>query len=196
MRQCHPKTLSEAVAMTLERESYLHATPALDHEGPQEHKIMQPDLFAMISTLMEKLRRLECEVNQRPSNSIEKTHTNKNEGADIRKKSWGRKISPMSQVCDSNCPSQNDDVYTIAVNSISNYTMCACVFGNEISFLVDTDAAVSLVSSKVWNRIKPTPAPRMNPVGLRLVGVDGAPLHVQGSVTVELNILGKHSSKN
>ena len=101
------------------------------------------------------------------------------------------KTSPRSQVCDSNCPSQNDDVYTIAVNSISNYTMCARVFGNEISFLVDTGAAVSLVSREVWDRIKPTPAPRMNPVGLWLVGVDGAPLHVQGSVIVELNILGQ-----
>ena len=53
VRQRHPKTLSEAVTVTLELESYLLATPAQHHEGPQEHKITQPDLFAMLNTLME-----------------------------------------------------------------------------------------------------------------------------------------------
>ena len=74
---------------------------------------------------------------------------------------------------------------------VSNYTLYACVFNDNVSFLVDTGAAVSLVSSKVWNRIKPPTAPRMNSVNLRLVGVDGAPLQIQGSVTVDLEISGK-----
>ena len=77
------------------------------------------------------------------------------------------------------------------VNSVSNYTVCARVFSNEVSFLVDTGAAVSLVSSEVWECIKPPTAPRMNPVGLRLVGVGGAPLQIQRSVTIELEFSGK-----
>ena len=98
---------------------------------------------------------------------------------------------PMSQVCNSNCASPDNDMCTIAINSVSNYTVCAHVFSNEVSFLVDTGAAVSLVSSEVWECIKSPTAPRMNPVGLRLVGVDGAPLQIQGSVTIELETSGK-----
>ena len=103
----------------------------------------------------------------------------------------GKVSLPMSQVCDSNWASPNDDMCTITINSVSNYTLCARIFNDNVSFLVDTGATVSLVSSKVWNRIKPSTAPRMNLVNLRLVGVDGAPLQIQGSVTVELEISGK-----
>ena len=74
--------------------------------------------------------------------------------------------------------------------------MRACVFGNEVSFLVNAGVAVSLVSSEVWDRIKPSPTPRMNPVCLRLVGVDGAPLQIHGSVAVELEISEKTSKQD
>ena len=103
----------------------------------------------------------------------------------------GEVFLPISQVCDSNWTSPNGDMCTITINSVSNYTLCAHVFNDNVSFLVNTGAAVSLVSSKVWNHIKPSTAPRMNSVNLRLVGVDGAPLQIQGSVTVELEISGK-----
>jgi len=68
--------------------------------------------------------------------------------------------------------------------------MSARVFGNDISFLVDTGAAVLLISSDVWDRIKPSSAPAVNPVSLRLVGVDGTPLQIQGSVTINLDVSG------
>jgi len=61
----------------------------------------------------------------------------------------------------------------------------------RVSFLIDTGAAVSLVFSEVWDRIKPTNSPRLNHVNVKLVGVDGAPLQVQGSVTVELEMSGQ-----
>ena len=67
----------------------------------------------------------------------------------------GKVPLPMSQVCDSNRASPNGDMCTITINSVSNYTLYARVFNDNVSFLVDTGAAVSLVSSKVWNRIKP-----------------------------------------
>jgi len=92
-------------------------------------------------------------------------------------------VSLSSQVCKSDCLPQND-VYMIAVNSVSNNTVSAHVFGNDISFLVDTGVAMSLISSDIWDRIKPSSAPAVNPVSLRLVGVDGAPLQIQGSVTI------------
>ena len=97
----------------------------------------------------------------------------------------------MDQVCDSDDDAMpNNDVPTIAINSVSNYSVCAHVFGSQVSFLVDTGAAVSLVSNEVWDCIKPANAPKLNPVSMKLVGVDGACLQVQGSVTVELEMSG------
>ena len=58
----------------------------------------------------------------------------------------------MSQVCDSSCSSPDNDTCT-------SYTVCARVFSKEFSFLVDTGAAVSLVSSEVWDHIKPSSTP-------------------------------------
>ena len=94
----------------------------------------------------------------------------------------------VDQVCHSDDAIPNNNACTIAINSVSNYSVCANVFGSLVSFLVDTGAAVSLVSSEVWDRVKPTNAPRLNHVNVKLVGVDGAPLQVQGSVTVELEM--------
>ena len=97
----------------------------------------------------------------------------------------------VDQVCHSDDAIPHNNACTIAINSVSNYSVCANVFGSRVSFLVDTGAAVSLVSSEVWDRVKPTNAPRLNHVDVNLVGVDGTPLQVQGSVTVELEMSGQ-----
>lgn len=60
-----------------------------------------------------------------------------------------------------------------------------------ISFLVDTGAAVSLIHGDIWDKIKPYGVPKADPVSARLVGVDGAPLQVRGSVMVQLVIAGQ-----
>jgi len=86
--------------------------------------------------------------------------------------------SPVDQVCDAVL---NDNTHTIANNSVSNYTMGAHVFGSRASFSIDTGAAVSLISTEVW----------LNPISIRLVGVDGVPLQVKGSVNVELEMHGR-----
>ena len=99
-------------------------------------------------------------------------------------------LPPVDQVCDSNDAMPNNDVLTIAINSVSNYSVCAHVFGSQVSFLVDTVAAVSFVSSEVWDHIKLANVPKLNLVNMKLVGVDGACLQVQGSVTVELEMSG------
>ena len=95
---------------------------------------------------------------------------------------------PVDQVCDAVL---NDNTHTIAINSVSNYIMNARVFGGRVSFLIDTGAAVSLMSTEVWDRIKPVDAPRLNPVNIKLVGVDGVPFQVKGSVTVQLEMPGR-----
>jgi len=180
----------------------------------------QSNLVAMLYTLMEKLQKLENDMNERQgTEKMEKQPQQRQNRRRHRKvichkceqpghytrgcanipphvastthQAEGKVPLPMSQVCDSNQASPNGDMCTITINSVSNYTLHARVFNDNVSFLVDTGAAVSLVSSKVWNRIKPPTVPRMNSVNLRLVGVDGAPLQIQGSVTVDLEISGK-----
>ena len=85
----------------------------------------------------------------------------------------------------------NNDVDVIAINSVSNYSVCANLFGNQVSFLVDTGASVSLICGEIWDRIKPPDPPKLIPVNTRLVGADGSPLQIQGSVVVELTISGQ-----
>ena len=83
----------------------------------------------------------------------------------------------MDQVCDAVL---NDNTHTIVINSVSNYTMGSHVFGSRVSFLKDTGVTISHISTEVWDRIKPVDAPRLNPVNIKLVGVDGVPLQVKG----------------
>jgi len=79
----------------------------------------------------------------------------------------------------------DSNVHTFAVNSVSNYSVSASVFGSWTLFLVDTGAAVSLISSEVWDCIKPTDPPALKPVSL---SVDGNPMQVQEYTIVELKI--------
>jgi len=100
-------------------------------------------------------------------------------------------LLPMDQLCYNDDSMLNNDAPTIAINNVSKYSVYANIFGSRVSFLIDTGAAVSLVSSEVWDHIKPKISPRLNYVNVKLVGVDGAPLQVQGSVTVELEMSGQ-----
>ena len=71
-----------------------------------------------------------------------------------------------------------------------------CVQGTiastPIKFLVDTGAAVSLLSSKIWREIENTRVPIvMQPwLGEKLVGVNGTPLSVRGCIHAPLCIGG------
>ena len=71
-----------------------------------------------------------------------------------------------------------------------------CVQGTiastTIKFLVDTGAAVSLLSSKIWREIENTRVPIvMQPwLGEKLVGVNGTPLSVRGCIHAPLCIGG------
>ena len=91
----------------------------------------------------------------------------------------------MDQVCD---PVLDNNIHTIAINSVSNYTTDARIFGSRVSFLIDTRAAVSLISTEVWDYIKPVDDPKLNPLNIKLVGLDGVPLQVKESVTVALEM--------
>jgi len=64
MRQRCPKTMAEAVSCTLELESYLIGVAT---QEPKECTIAStpPDLEAMLDKVMEKLKTLQCNLNER-----------------------------------------------------------------------------------------------------------------------------------
>ena len=80
--------------------------------------------------------------------------------------------------------------------SVPSGMLRVCVQGTiastPIKFLVDTGAAVSLLSSKIWREIENTRVPIvMQPwLGKKLVGVNGTPLSVRGCIHAPLCIGG------
>jgi len=74
---------------------------------------------------------------------------------------------------------------------MSNYSINVTIGGVKLSFLVDTGAAVSLIDGKMWDNIQQLKdTVKLNPVTTWLVGVDGLPLQVQGSVLITLSVMG------
>ena len=71
--------------------------------------------------------------------------------------------------------------------STTDFRLEAYVNGVPASCLVDTGAAVSLMSESLWEKIK-KPDERVTRAGIRhrLVGVQGVPLQLCGSTTVQL----------
>jgi len=65
--------------------------------------------------------------------------------------------SPVISQTDSQIKGTNkwtQDVSTITVNSVSNYSINVTIRGVKLSFLVDTGAAVSFIDGKIWDTIQ------------------------------------------
>ena len=78
--------------------------------------------------------------------------------------------------------SDDKNAHTIMINSVSNYSVDVYMSKVLVSFLVETRAAVSLIYGDMWDSIKLSVACNIDPVSSWLVGVDGIPLKVRGSV--------------
>lgn len=78
--------------------------------------------------------------------------------------------------------------FTISlVTPTGGYSIKGHMNGMPTSFLVDTGAAVTLVQEETWDRIKQHLEGDLRPWGGKeLVSVDGTPLQVYGSATVEI----------
>ena len=82
------------------------------------------------------------------------------------------------------------------VNPVATYHIPVSLHGHSCSFLIDIGAAISLINSTVWEKCCSAPrqdihmelAPWQQQ---RLVGVNGSPLHVRGSLSTLLTI-GNH----
>ena len=81
---------------------------------------------------------------------------------------------------------QKDDliVHTLSVSCGSSYHISTVIYTVPVTFVLDTGAAVSLISEDVWTRITKTAGVSLPELrewrGKRLVGVNGSPLSVRG----------------
>ena len=78
-----------------------------------------------------------------------------------------------------------------SINNITSYFVCARVLGAPVAFLVDTGAGVSLLNGSIWDKCKSSEIKLEPGVYQNLVGVDGHPIRVRGSVTVPVSIAGR-----
>ena len=76
----------------------------------------------------------------------------------------------------------------VNISNASSYFVVGKVFKTPVSFLVDTGAGVSLLQGDVWDRAMPENT-KMELKGTdRLVGVDGIPINVRGTVSVKVSL--------
>ena len=86
----------------------------------------------------------------------------------------------------------------VNINNVSSYFVVGKLFETPESFLVNTGAGISLLRGDVWDRAMPENI-KMELKGTdRLVGVDGIPNNVRGTVSVKVSLETKlsHLIKN
>ena len=77
---------------------------------------------------------------------------------------------------------------TFTINNVQSYLLSCSVDRTPVSFLIDTGAGVSLLSKEVWGRLNQTEEMLRPVVSQRIVGVDGIPIKIEGSVSVPVTI--------
>ena len=221
VRQQRPKTVVEAVRVTIELESYLpktddgvtHVVQSVEEQAVASIRANQQSLTGVIGKLVDRIERLENQINQGGRGRGSQLPRGRSDyrqpivchkcgqpghyarGCANKTRSQmpaePRAPLPIDEVPghDNNVTSHNTP--TLTINNVSNYSVTVDVGGDQVPFLIDTGAAVSLIRGDVWDRIKPCNAPKVEPANTRLVGVDGAPLQVRGSVMVQLVVAGQ-----
>ena len=213
VRQRKPQTIRQAVTATLEFESYLRTndTDQSKHQSSEPTVINdQPlhQLQCVVDTLHQLQRRLaDLEADAVPAPPQTPTRRNEHPLVYKRKASWGRGIIcrkckqpghyargcasgrsvPNTSVVSDKGP-QNQQSQTMSINGVTSCYLSGMVFDISVSFLVDTGAAVSLLNGRIWDRIKPSDIKIEAIQYHNLVGVDGNPIQVRGSVSVPVSI--------
>ena len=194
VKQTNPKTVTEAVEITMQLESYLpKQSPPTRPQA--EDSLLLTTIQSSQLNILEQIQYLTCQVDRLESiakesfkdqfpppcvNAAEHCWSGSNEGDDR---------SPANPKTVHEADSAISDLATITINSVSSYFLPVCVAGMDVSCLVDTGAGVSLLSGNVLDKIDQRNV-IMEPVCQKLVGVDGIPLKVRGASTFHFIIAG------
>ena len=217
VKQKEPATLDEAVTATIEMETYLPTKPGptvasydlLEEEGKEQVTVApvvvppsKPAIEEKIDQTLEKIMaRLDALEATRPSkrttnNSItcficgRKGHISRHCRQSYRDQAL-RPPRRKDQETMVSPPVQNDNSAISAICA-GSYRVEGVVSGVNVTFLVDSGAAATLMRKDVWERVNSSNVKALSPWSERtLVGVEGTPLQVLGQTEIDLTLSGR-----
>ena len=89
---------------------------------------------------------------------------------------------------DNNTP-PTEDLIPVSLSTVTpiDYSLLGTISGIPVKFLVDTGAAVSILSKQVWNKLAQQGVGSLDTVsGKNLVGVEGSPLKLLGIINLQI----------
>ena len=89
-------------------------------------------------------------------------------------------------------PLNKFETMLLAVNPATAYHVVGSVRGRDVRFMLDTGAAISLISDQTWRSIDSGKTSLANWDGHKLVGIKGSAIPILGVATVEFVSLVRH----
>ena len=96
---------------------------------------------------------------------------------------------PQERATNTNYAREQNVPQTFSINKVSNYSLLCDIYNTPVTVLI-TGVGVSLLNKEVWDRVKPSEVVLTPVTAQVLVGVDGIPIKVQGSVSLPVTIAG------
>ena len=211
VKQKRPKTLDDAVAATLEMESYLAGPSPVGIASALSYAenlpvcpvsaLSQVDkLTQAVEQLTERVERLQRDTRPRPRraftgecwtcrqpghmarNCPETRSTHQGKLATSSATDRSLEVNPRVQTV-----TPETIVYASPVMPMSGYRLLGSVDGVNISLLLDTGAAVTLLRADMWSQVATKTQQGLQPWSMaRLVSAGGTPLTVHGCARVDL----------
>ena len=209
VRQRRPTTVDAAVTTAMEMELYMgptashvaHVNSARNDEHGLEVVAMasgQDATIAMLQKISERLDKLESKVE---SVIAKKKHSREStvvcwrcreEGHIARDCSESKRQQQVGGAVNTVVTAQEDAAIITAVKSLEAPGLDCHIYGSvneeKVSFMVDTGADVTLLSSKIWDQLKEKPELERFVTAQRIVGVQGSSLQVRGTAEVQIGL--------
>ena len=95
---------------------------------------------------------------------------------------------PQERATNTNYACEQNVPRTFSINNVSSYSSLCHIYSTPVTYLIDTEAGVSLLNKEVWDKVKSSEVELSPVTAHRLVGVDGIPIKVQGAVSLPVTI--------